>query len=73
MSRIGALELRDALFDDGSFVSWDASALAIPMSQSYRDELDGAAARTGLDEAVVTGEGRVFGRRVALVAPCSDG
>ena len=68
MSRIGALELRDALFDDGSFVSWDASALAIPMSQSYRDELDGAAARTGLDEAVVTGEGRVFGRRVALVA-----
>ena len=68
MSRIGALELRDALFDDGSFVSWDASALAIPMSPSYREELDGAAARTGLDEAVVTGEGRVFGRRVALVA-----
>lgn len=68
MSRIGALELRDALLDDGSFVSWDDPPLAVPMSAEYRGELDAAAAQTGLDESVVTGEGRVFGRRVALVA-----
>ncbi|MDY6997459.1 MAG: carboxyl transferase domain-containing protein [Actinomycetota bacterium] len=68
MSRIGALALRDALLDEGSFVSWDGPPPAVAMSPSYRRELDAAAAQTGLDESVVTGEGRVFGRRVALVA-----
>lgn len=68
MSRIRALELRDALLDDGSFVSWDDPPLQIAASDSYRRELADAAATTGLDEAVLTGEGRVFGRRVALVA-----
>ena len=37
-------------------------------SDEYRRELAAAAAATGLDESVVTGEGRVFGRRVAVVA-----
>lgn len=68
MSRIGALTLRDALFDDGSFLSWDQPPLNVATSAQYRTELAAAAAATGLDEAVVTGEGRVFGRRVALVA-----
>ncbi|KRE26450.1 acetyl-CoA carboxyl transferase [Mycobacterium sp. Soil538] len=68
MSRIRALELRDTLLDEGSFVSWDDPPLQIPASESYRRELADAAAATGLDEAVLTGEGRVFGRRVALVA-----
>lgn len=68
MSRIRALELRDALLDEGSFVSWDDPPLQIAASESYRRELADAAAATGLDEAVLTGEGRVFGRRVALVA-----
>lgn len=68
MSRIRALELRDALLDEGSFVSWDDPPLQVPASESYRRELADAAAATGLDEAVLTGEGRVFGRRVALVA-----
>ncbi|ORA53076.1 acetyl-CoA carboxyl transferase [Mycolicibacterium chubuense] len=68
MSRIRALELRDALLDEGSFVSWDDPPLQIVASESYRRELADAAATTGLDEAVLTGEGRVFGRRVALVA-----
>lgn len=68
MSRIGALALRDALLDDGSFRSWDGPPLHVAHSDRYRRELAEAAAATGLDEAVVTGEGRVFGRRVALVA-----
>src|SRR4051812_30343334 len=38
------------------------------MSDEYRSELAAAEAATGLDESVITGEGRVFGRRVAVVA-----
>lgn len=68
MSRIRALALRDALLDEGSFVSWDGPPLAVPASAEYRRELDEAEAATGLDESVLTGEGRVFGRRVALIA-----
>jgi len=68
VSRIRALELRDAVLDDGSFVSWDEAPLQVPVSAAYRRELDAAAAATGLDEAVLTGEGTVFGRRVALIA-----
>ncbi|MEW5813410.1 MAG: carboxyl transferase domain-containing protein [Actinomycetota bacterium] len=67
MSRIRALELRDAVLDDGSFVSWDSAPLQVPTSESYRRELADATAASGLDESVLTGEGRVFGRRVALV------
>ncbi|WP_460354778.1 carboxyl transferase domain-containing protein [Mycobacterium sp. ZZG] len=68
MSRIRAHALRDALLDEGSFVSWDEPPLTVPTSEAYRKELDDAEAATGLDESVLTGEGRVFGRRVALVA-----
>ncbi|MBB2990844.1 acetyl-CoA carboxylase carboxyl transferase subunit beta [Mycolicibacterium iranicum] len=68
MSRIRALDLRDALLDEGSFVSWDDPPLGVATSAEYRQELDAAHAATGLDESVLTGEGRVLGRRVALVA-----
>jgi acetyl-CoA carboxylase carboxyl transferase beta subunit len=68
VSRIGARELRDAVLDAGSFRSWDATPLAVAMTDGYRRELAAAQAATGLDESVLTGEGRVFGRRVAAVA-----
>jgi acetyl-CoA carboxylase carboxyl transferase beta subunit len=68
VSRIGALELRDAVLDEGSFRSWDTPPLAVATTDSYRADLAAASAATGLDEAVLTGEGRVFGRRVAVVA-----
>ena len=68
MSRIGALELRDAVLDDGSFRSWDAPPLSVAADDEYRRELAKAAEATGLDESVVTGEGTVYGRRVAVVA-----
>jgi acyl-CoA carboxylase subunit beta len=68
VSRIGALALRDAVLDDGSFRSWDTAPLAVAASDGYRRELAAASERTGLDESVLTGEGTVFGRRVAIVA-----
>jgi acyl-CoA carboxylase subunit beta len=67
VSRIGTDELRDAVLDEGSFVSWDAAPTTVPMSQSYARELAEAQAASGRDESVLTGEGRVFGRRVAVV------
>ncbi|WP_083410475.1 carboxyl transferase domain-containing protein [Mycolicibacterium rutilum] len=67
MSRIGALEVRDAVLDAGSFRSWDGPPLDVGAGERYRRELAAAADKTGLDESVVTGEGTVFGRRVALV------
>jgi acyl-CoA carboxylase subunit beta len=68
VSRISALDLRDALLDEGSFRSWDTTPVVVDGSEEYRRELAAAAAKTGLDESVLTGEGTVFGRRVALVA-----
>ncbi len=67
MTRIGTDELRDAVLDEGSFISWDTAPLAVPTNESYARELAAARAATGRDESVLTGEGRVFGRRVALV------
>ena len=68
MSRIGAAELRDAVLDSGSFRSWDSAPPDVPEDAEYARELARACAATGLDEAVLTGEGTVFGRRVAVVA-----
>ena len=67
MTRITTEQLRDAVLDEGSFVSWDSDPLALPVTESYARELAEARAATGLDEAVLTGEGRIFGRRVAVV------
>lgn len=68
MSRISADELRDAVLDAGSFVSWDTEPLAVPANDAYAAELAAARAATGRSESVVTGEGRVHGRRVAVIA-----
>jgi acyl-CoA carboxylase subunit beta len=67
VNRIGTDQLRDAVLDEGSFISWDIAPLAIPTSESYAGELAEARAASGHDESVLTGEGRVFGRRVAVV------
>jgi acyl-CoA carboxylase subunit beta len=67
VSRITTDQLQDAVLDEGSFVSWDSPPLAVPMTESYARELADAQRATGRDESVLTGEGRVFGRRVAVV------
>jgi acyl-CoA carboxylase subunit beta len=68
VSRIGAGELRDAVLDAGSFVSWDTAPLEMAASEGYARELARARRVTGIDESVLTGEGRVHGRRVAVIA-----
>ncbi|MGC2655866.1 MAG: carboxyl transferase domain-containing protein, partial [Mycobacterium sp.] len=67
MGRIGTEELRDAVLDDGSFVSWDSPPLQPATTDSYARELAAARATSGHDESVLTGEGRIFGRRVAVL------
>ncbi len=62
------MDLRDAVLDPGSFRSWDTTPLEVATTARYAAELAAARAATGLDEAVLTGEGTVFGRRVAVVA-----
>ncbi len=72
MSRTGADELRDAVLDRGSFISWDGEPLAVHGDDAYAAELAGARKATGRDEAVITGEGRVGDRRVAVIASDFD-
>ncbi|MBV9352208.1 MAG: acetyl-CoA carboxyl transferase [Mycobacterium sp.] len=67
MSRIGTEQRRDAVLDPGSFLSWDTEPPAVQVDESYARQLTAARAVTGHDESVLTGEGRISGRRVAVV------
>ncbi len=67
--RIGARDLLDTVLDAGSWVSWDTAPLSVADPGSpYAADLAAAAALAGTDESVLTGEGRIKGRRVACVA-----
>ena len=70
MARLNAHELVDIVVDDGSFVSWDTTPItpAGGISDEYAAELAAAKEKSGVDEAIITGEGRIEGRRVAIVA-----
>ncbi|MEU3355834.1 carboxyl transferase domain-containing protein [Streptomyces sp. NPDC037389] len=65
---VPALDLILAVADPGSWRSWDRPVPLATPDADYRADLLAARERTGLDESVVTGEGLVRGRRVALVA-----
>ncbi|MEU4211244.1 carboxyl transferase domain-containing protein [Streptomyces sp. NPDC026206] len=67
-NRTSALDLILAAVDPGSWRCWDAPVAVTTDDAGYRADLLAARERTGLDESVVTGEGRVDGRRVAVVA-----
>jgi acetyl-CoA carboxylase carboxyl transferase beta subunit len=66
--RPAALRLIEAVVDPGTWHSWDEPVTAAPDDSAYQADLERARARTGLDESVVTGEGRIRGREVAVVA-----
>jgi acetyl-CoA carboxylase beta subunit len=67
--RLGAAELIDAVVDPGSWRSWDEPAVAPRgIDPGYAADLARAKERTGVDEAVRTGTGRLRGRRVAVIA-----
>ncbi|HEY4625088.1 MAG TPA: acetyl-CoA carboxylase carboxyltransferase subunit beta, partial [Blastococcus sp.] len=70
-SRMDARTLRDLVLDPGSWQSWDQPITPLPpweVDEGYAEELARAAEKTGQDEAIITGEGRLRGRRVAVVA-----
>lgn len=68
MTRLSATELIDLVLDEASFEPWDVPPPTRVVDPHYAAELEAARRRTGLDEAVITGAGRLHGRRVALVA-----
>src|SRR3954452_20311453 len=66
--RRDARALRDLVLDSGSWTSWDSPVAPREVPEQYARELAEAAERSRQDEAVVTGEGTLRGRRVAVVA-----
>ena len=66
--RLSASALIDLVLDDGSWVSWDTPPVRGEISAAYAAELRAAQEKTGLDESVLSGEGLLRGRRVAVVA-----
>jgi acyl-CoA carboxylase subunit beta len=67
-ARLGAAELIDAVVDPGSWRSWDEPVADPPgIDPGYAADLARTRERTGLDEAILTGAGRLRGRQVAVV------
>ncbi len=66
-TRLGARDLIDLVLDDASWVSWDTPPDRTGATGSYAEELRAAAEKSGVDESVLSGEGRLRGRRVAVV------
>jgi acetyl-CoA carboxylase carboxyl transferase subunit beta len=67
--RVDARTLRDLVLDPGSWRSWDSPIRPREgISPEYAEELRLAAEKTRQDEAIITGEGTLRGRRVAVIA-----
>ncbi|MGK8521958.1 carboxyl transferase domain-containing protein [Nocardia asteroides] len=66
--RTSAREWLGQLLDTDSFVSWDRPPVTVAATPQYRDALRKAAVTAGTDESVLTGEGLLRGRRVAVIA-----
>jgi acetyl-CoA carboxylase carboxyl transferase beta subunit len=66
--RLGARDLIDRTLDPGSWQPWDEPPIDVgPINAAYAADLEAARAKTGLDESLITGEGTLGGRPVALV------
>ncbi|WP_141582760.1 carboxyl transferase domain-containing protein [Actinomadura sp. WMMA1423] len=66
--RVGARGLLRRVLDGGTWTSWDVPpAGGPPPGSAYAEDLAAARERSGCDEAVLTGEGLLRGRRVAFV------
>ena len=67
--RLGAIELATSVLDPDSWLRWDEPAPEVaPPGSAYAADLAAAQERSGVDEAIVTGEGMIRGRRVAVIA-----
>ncbi|WP_395690150.1 carboxyl transferase domain-containing protein [Nocardioides sp.] len=67
MTRLSAAELIDLVLDEGSWASWDTPPSYGEIPDAYAAELAAARERSGVDESVLTGEGLMRGRRVAVL------
>jgi acyl-CoA carboxylase subunit beta len=67
-ARLDARTLRDLVLDPGSWTTWDSPVAQRDVSEAYARELAAAAEASRQDESIITGEGRLRGRRVAVVA-----
>jgi acetyl-CoA carboxylase carboxyl transferase subunit beta len=67
VSRPTAADLIDLVLDAGSWRSWDESPVRGDISAEYAADLAAAAERSGVDESLLSGEGLMHGRRVAVV------
>jgi acetyl-CoA carboxylase carboxyl transferase subunit beta len=68
VSRPDARTLRDLVLDPDSWVSWDKPVVRGDIDPGYAEELARAAEKSRQDESIITGEGLLRGRRVAVVA-----
>lgn len=66
MTRCGARDVIALLCDSGSWQSWDAES-DVAVSPRYAEDLARARAKSGVDEAVVTGCATIRGHRVAML------
>ena len=66
--RVKAREMLGTLLAPGTFRSWDDAPADVRPDPAYAAGLAAARDRTGLDESVITGEGLLAGRRVAVAA-----
>jgi len=67
MARPNAHDLIDLVLDPGSWTSWDITPVRDGVTEEYAAELTAAAQKSGVDESVITGEGSMRGRRVAVM------
>jgi acyl-CoA carboxylase subunit beta len=67
MSKLGARDVIALLTDAGSWHSWDRPPTRSSIEHEYAEELACARAKTGLDEAVITGVATIRGRRIAML------
>ena len=65
--RLNARGLIELVLDEGSFTSWDTPVHDPTGDPAYAEQLKRARARSGADEAVLTGAGRLEGHDVAVV------
>ncbi|HET9500304.1 MAG TPA: carboxyl transferase domain-containing protein [Marmoricola sp.] len=65
---LSARDLIDLVLDAGSWTSWDTPPDRTGIDPDYSAALARAEERSGVDESVISGEGTMHGRRVAVVA-----
>lgn len=66
-ARLDARGLIALVLDDGTFAGWDAPVDLSGVDPAYAEQLVRAHERSGVDEAVVTGAGRIRGHDVAVI------